>query len=179
MRIDFYFVKVRAQNQGKLHLEIFVTSLLRCGVYHLNQLWRGFVFNLKNHQANAVSNHVTFWTRVPRYLNYFWLLEVFHLDRIFNLEYNIWLAFKFNFYFGVELVQKISKYLYVMLIGHMENLVHRNTLKWGVHSNISRTHDQLVEILLNQDSINFNIRVITVGHLDIRFGNLLWDFLYR
>lgn len=179
MRIDFYFVKVRAQNQGKLHLEIFVTSLLRCGVYHLNQLWWGFVFNLKNHQANAVSNHIAFRTRVPRYLNYFWLLEVFHLDRIFNLEHHIWLAFKFNFYFGVELVQKVSKYLYVMLIGHMENLVHRNTLKWGVHSNISRTHDQLVEILLNQDSINFNKRVITVGHLDIRFGDLLWDFLYR
>lgn len=76
-------------------------------------------------------------------------------------------------------MQKVSKYLYVMLIGHMENLVHRNTLKWGVHSNISRTHDQLVEILLNQDSINFNKRVITVGHLDIRFGDLLWDFLYR
>ena len=76
-------------------------------------------------------------------------------------------------------MQKVSKYLYVMLIGHMENLVHRNTLEWSVHSDISGTHDQLVEILLNQDAINFHIRVITVGHLDIRFGDLLWDFLDR
>ena len=76
-------------------------------------------------------------------------------------------------------MQEVSKYLDVMLIGHMKYLTHRNTLEWGIHSDVSWTHDQLVEILLNQDAINLHERVITVGHVDIWLRNLLWDFLYR
>ena len=80
-------------------------------------------------------------------------------------------------------VQKVAEHLYFVLVRHIERLLHRCTLQRRVLVNLTLLHNEVIEVLLDDDAINSDVvaQVLFLIH-HISGDNLspiLFALLYR
>ena len=63
-------------------------------------------------------------------------------------------------------VQEVAKNLDVMLVGHIESLLHRRALQRGILVDFIFLHDKMVEVLFDDDAVNSDVitQVFFFGH---------------